>query len=168
MTMIRPVSPDDSAAICGIYNYYIENSSCTFEEKTVQTGEMEDRIRKISGQYPYIVSEDSSGEINAFAYINTWKERSAFRFSAEISVYVKESCRGRGLGLELMESLLIEISKTNIHSIVAGIVLPNDSSIALHEKFGFRKIGQFDEIGLKFNKWHDVGYWELILHGSCP
>ena len=161
--MIRSANPADSPAVCAIYNYYVENTTHTFEEKTVSTGEMEDRIKTIGAKFPYLVMEDGSGEITGFAYINTWKERSSYRFSVEISVYVRENRRGKGIGRKLMEELLKETKKANIHSVVAGIVLPNDESIALHEKFAFKKIGQFIEIGFKFDKWHDVGYWELII-----
>ena len=161
--MIRSVRSEDGAAICSIYNYYVENEICTFEEAPVQIDDMAERVRKISAKYPYIVWEDGSGEISGYAYINTWKERDAYRFSAELSIYIKDGLRGRGMGRKLMEKLLEEVRKTDIHSLVSGITLPNDSSVALHEKFGFVKIGQFREIGYKFNKWLDVGYWELIL-----
>ena len=161
--MIRPVRAEDGAAICAIYNHYVENSISTFEEKQVQIDEMRKRIRKISAKYPYLVWEDDSGEIDGFAYINTWKEREAYRFSAELSVYIKDDLRGRGMGRSLVERLLEEARKTEIHSLVSGIVLPNDASVSLHEKFGFVKIGLFREIGFKLNRWLDVGYWELIF-----
>ena len=159
--MIRPVNPDDAAAICAIYNYYIENTTVTFEETPLWPDVMEERIRKISAKYPYLVWE--ADEINGYAYINTWKDRSAYRFSAEVSIYLRNGFQGRGMGHKLMERLLEEVRKTDIHCLVAGIALPNERSVALHEKFGFRKIAHFEEIGCKFNKWLDVGYWELIL-----
>ena len=163
--MIRQVNPADGAAICGIYNYYIENTTFTFEETIVQISEMEERIRKICAKYPYIVMEEESGhgEVNGFAYINTWKERSAYRFSAEVSIYIRDGFQGKGIGRKLMERLIEETRIAGIHSLVAGITLPNERSVALHEKIGFSKIAQFKEIGYKFNKWLDVGYWELLL-----
>ena len=160
--MIRPVRVDDGAAICSIYNHYVENTIHTFEETPVQIDEMRERIRKISASYPYLVWDESGG-IDGYAYINTWKEREAYRFSAELSVYVQDGLRGRGMGRQLMEKLLEEVRKTEIHSLVSGIVLPNDPSVVLHEKFGFVKIGLFREIGFKLDRWLDVGYWELIL-----
>ena len=164
--MLRSVCAADAAAICEIYNHYIEKTTISFEEMPLEISAMQERILGISGKYPYLVWEDDNAEgrqINGYAYINTWKERSAYRFSAEISVYVRHGFEGRGTGRLLMENLLKEVRKTSIHSIVAGITLPNDRSIALHEKFGFKKIAQFEEIGKKFNKWLDVGYWELLL-----
>jgi len=163
LKMIRRVKMEDVAAICSIYNHYVENTIHTFEEKPVPIDEMRERIRKISTKNPYLVWEDEAGEIDGFAYINSWKEREAYRFSAELSVYIRDSLRGKGMGRFLMESLLDEVRKTRIHSLVSGIVLPNDPSVALHEKLGFVKIGQFNEIGFKLNQWLDVGYWELLL-----
>ena len=161
--MIRPVRTEDAAAICSIYNHYVKTSIPTFEEQPIQIDEMEERIRKISAKYPYLVWEDETGEVTGFAYINTWKEREAYRFSAEVSVYIKDGLLGRGMGRSLMERLLEEVRKTEIRSLVSGIVLPNDPSVALHEKFGFVQIGLFREIGFKLDRWLDVGYWELIL-----
>ena len=165
--MIRPVSPGDAAIICDIYNYYIENSIASFEETPVRAAEMEERIRKITAMYPYLVLEEAGGagvsEINGYAYINKWRERSAYRFAAEVSIYVRDGFQSRGMGRKLMEKLLEEVRRTNIHTLVAGIVLPNHRSVALFEKFGFKKIGQFSEIGYKFDRWHDVAYWELRL-----
>lgn len=161
--MIRPVTPHDAAAICGIYNHYVENTTISFEEAPLSQTEMEERIRTISAKFPYIVHEDESGEINGFAYINKWRERSAYHRSAEISIYIKDGFQGKGLGTTLMDKLIGETRKTGIHALVAGITIPNHNSIALHEKFGFEKIGHFKEIGQKFGRWIDVGYWELIL-----
>ena len=161
--MIRKANPKDAAALCAIYNYYIENTTISFEEAPLQTADMEERMRTISAKYPYLVLEDESGEVNGYAYINMWKERSAYRYSAEISIYLRHGFQGRGMGAMLMEKLLEEVRATKIHCLVAGITIPNEKSIALHEKFGFRKVAYFSEIGYKFDKWLDVGYWELII-----
>ena len=160
--MIRPIRSSDAAAICSIYNYYIENSCATFEETPLGVGEMEERIHAICADYPYLVWEDG-GEILGYAYAHRWKDRSAYRHTAEFSLYVRNGFHGRGLGHALTEALLTEIRKMNIHAVVSGIVLPNDGCIAIHEKLGFRKISHFSEVGYKFSKWLDVGYWELIL-----
>jgi len=172
--MIHPVSPDNAARyaaeICAIYNHYIENTTISFEEIPLRQTEIEERIRGISVKYPYLVWLDEASDggtdgnvVNGYAYINTWKERSAYRYSAETSIYVRDGFQGKGLGGKLMEALLQEVRKTDIHALVAGITLPNDQSVALHEKFGFKKIGRFMEVGRKFGKWLDMGYWELVL-----
>jgi phosphinothricin acetyltransferase len=160
--MIRPVNAGDARAITEIYNYYIEHTVITFEEVPVSPGEMEKRIRNITAEYPWFVW-DEAGTVLGYAYIHEWKERSAFRFSAEDSVYLKTGQDRRGLGGKLMAALLDGVKKTAIHGIVAGITLPNERSIALHEKWGFNRIACFKEIGYKFDRWLDVGYWELLL-----
>ena len=153
---------NDAEAICGIYNPYIRDTAITFEEDPVSPAEMEGRIRRVTPFYPWLVGEEN-GEVVGYAYINQWKERVAYRFSAELSIYIKGSCRRRGIGSGLLRALLEVVRKTSVHSIVAGITLPNEASVKLHEKFGFKKVAQFNEIGFKLGKWLDVGYWELLL-----
>jgi phosphinothricin acetyltransferase len=163
--MIRPVNAADAQAICGIYNYYIANTVITFEEELISAGEMERRIRELTAKYPWFVREEA-GEIVAYAYVNKWKERPAYRYAAELSIYVKSGKEGQGIGGELMAHLLEAVKKTEIHALVSGITLPNERSVALHEKFGFREIARFNEIGFKLGAWLDVGYWELIMNGG--
>jgi phosphinothricin acetyltransferase len=160
--MIRPVTAADAAAICGIYNYYVDNSAISFEEEPLSVGDMEKRIRDISAAYPYLVREDN-GEILGYAYVNKWKERASYRFSVEASVYLKNGLGGKGVGSDLFRRLLEEVRKTDIHAVVAGITQPNPASVGMCEKLGFKKVGIFNEIGYKQGAWHDVGYWELIL-----
>jgi phosphinothricin acetyltransferase len=123
---------------------------------------MEKRIREIGAVYPWFVYEDESG-ILGYAYLNKGKERSSYRFSAEITVYVKNGHEGKGIAAQLYTRLIEAARKAGIHALVAGIALPNKKSVALHEKFDFKKIARFHEIGYKQDKWLDVGYWELIL-----
>jgi phosphinothricin acetyltransferase len=160
--MIRPVSTADAPAICGIYNYYIVNTAITFEEDPVPAAEMESRIRTVTAEYPWFVREEA-GEVLAYAYVHKWQERIAYRYSAELSIYVKHGQEGRGMGRELMACLLEAVKKTKIHVLVSGITIPNERSITLHEKFGFQKAARFNEIGFKLNRWLDVGYWELVF-----
>jgi phosphinothricin acetyltransferase len=162
--MIRAVKSEDGEAICSIYNHYIEKTVITFEERPLEISEMDERIRKISGKYPYLVWEEADGAINGYAYANAWRERSAYRYSAELSIYLRDGFQGRGMGRKLMKSLIEEVRKTDIHSLVAGIALPNERSVALHEKFGFKKTAHLEEVGFKFGNWLDVGYWQLRLN----
>jgi phosphinothricin acetyltransferase len=152
-------------AICGIYNHYIKHTTISFEENPVSMKEMEARIRDIRSVYPWLVWEEA-GDVIGYAYVDKWKERTAYGFSVEDSIYLKQSHEGQGLGTSLLTRLLEEVKKTNIHAVVAGITLPNERSIALHERMGFTKIAQFKEIGFKLNQWLDVGYWELLLKPS--
>ncbi len=158
---IRAVNLNDSAQIAVIYNFYIENTHHTFETEPVNSAEMQTRIKTITTNYPFLVAEEN-GEITAYAHAAQYKSRCAYKSSAEISVYVRNNIRQKGIGTKLYENLFDELLKTNVHAIIAGIALPNEASIKLHEKFGMEKVAHFREVGYKFGKWIDVGYWELI------
>lgn len=160
--MIRTVKSTDAMAICGIYNHYVTHTVISFEENPVSIKEMERRIGDISAVYPWLVWEEA-GELMGYAYVHPWKDRIAYRFSVENSIYLKQGHERKGLGTCLLTRLLEEVKKTSVHGVIAGITLPNEGSIALHEKLGFTKIAQFKEIGFKLNQWLDVGYWELLL-----
>jgi phosphinothricin acetyltransferase len=160
--MIRPVTIADAPAICEIYNYYIKHTVITFEEDLLTPAIMEGRVREITPSYPWFVW-DEAGEIWGYAYIHRWHERTAYRYSAEDSLYLREGCQGRGLGGKLLGHLLGAAKSAGIHTVIGGITLPNERSVAVHEKFGFKKIAHFSEVGYKFETWLDVGYWELAL-----
>ena len=160
--MIRNAKPEDAQAICDIYNYHVLNTIVTFEEESILADDMADRINKVSEKYVWLVYEQE-GEIIGYAYAGEWKSRCSYRFSVESSVYLKNGFSSQGIGSKLYEALLKKLEKTDIHAVIGGISLPNEGSIALHEKFGFEKIAQFKEVGYKFEKWIDVGYWEKII-----
>jgi phosphinothricin acetyltransferase len=160
--MIRPVELLDCKAITDIYNYYIETTVITFEEVPMAVPEMQNRINGIRELFPYLVYEEN-GEILGYAYVDAFHSRSAYRFTLEDSIYLRNGCQGKGIGKALLKELLNEIKKSDKHSIVAKIALPNERSINLHEAFGFKNVGTLKEVGRKFDKWLDVGYWELIL-----
>jgi phosphinothricin acetyltransferase len=106
---------------------------------------------------------EDNGKVVGYAYANQWKARSAYRFSAKVTIYLHQELNGKGIGSTLFFAFLNEMRKTDLHVLVGGIAQPNEASVALHEKFGFKKIAQFEGIGFKFGKWIDVGYWELKL-----
>ena len=160
--MIRHANLEDAQAICDIYNYYVLNTIVTFEEDIVLADDIADRIKKVSEKYVWLVYEQKD-EIIGYAYAGEWKSRCSYRFSVESSVYLKNGFSGKGIGSKLYEALLKKLEKTDIHAVIGGISLPNEGSIALHEKFGFEKIARFKEVGFKFEKWIDVGYWEKII-----
>ncbi|WP_428234710.1 arsinothricin resistance N-acetyltransferase ArsN1 family B [Gracilimonas sp.] len=161
--MIRPVQPKDIPYINNIYNYYIRATTVTFEEEEVSAEDITTRINKIeSAELPWLVAEHE-GLIVGYAYATKWKERSAYRHSVEISVYVDHNRQGNGWGTKLYQALFTELQKKDIHLAIGGITLPNDASIALHEKFGMEKVAHFKEIGFKFGQWLDVGYWQKRL-----
>jgi phosphinothricin acetyltransferase len=160
--MIRACTAADADAICAIYNGYVRDTVITFEEAPVSTAEMAQRIADVTAGLPWLVAE-ADGAIVGYAYATPWKTRSAYRFSVESTVYVAQGQMRRGIGTLLYRELIDALRKLGVHCAVGGIALPNPASIALHEKLGFKKVGQFVEIGRKFDRWVDVGYWELIL-----
>jgi phosphinothricin acetyltransferase len=159
---IRPVEISDAAQIAEIYNYYIETSPATFETEVISVAEMEKRIReKLEGNYPFLVAEEN-GEIIGYVYGAPFKPRQAYRHTIEVSVYIRNGFGGRGIATLLYESLFPEIARLGFHAIIAGISLPNEASVKLHEKFGMVQVAHFKEVGFKFGKWVDTGYWEVV------
>jgi L-amino acid N-acyltransferase YncA len=160
--MIRNVTVADAEAIAGIYNPYVAETTVTFEEEPVSTAEMETRIRDTLGALPWLVAE-IDGRVIAFAYASRWKGRCAYRYAVESTVYVDRAHPRNGLGTLLYHELFDQLRACSMHSVLAGITLPNEASVALHEKFGFKKVAHFREVGWKFSRWIDVGYWQLLL-----
>ncbi len=161
--MIRTVKNNDIQQICDIYNYYIENTIITFEEKPVSQKEMKNRVIEITSSFPWLVYEEA-GQVIGYAYASKWKGRCAYRFSIESTVYIKKDAQGKGFGTKLYKILLAELKKVDIHAVIGGIALPNEKSQGIHKKLGFKKVAHFSEVGYKFDKWIDVEYWELILN----
>lgn len=161
--MIRDIEPRDLDAITAIYNHYVLNTTVTFEEEPVVLNMMESRVQQVQdASLPWIVLEHDQAVVG-YAYATKWKERSAYRFSVEISVYLSHLHQGNGFGTVLYDALLTRLKPLGINSVAGGITLPNDASVALHEKFGMQKVAHFSKVGFKFGQWLDVGYWQLCL-----
>ncbi len=161
--IIRPANSADALQVSEIYNHYIATSHATFEIEPIEAGEMARRIDEVcGGGYPFLVCDDD-GEVVGYAYGRQFRPRSAYGYSIEVSVYTKLGCERQNIGTMLYEKLFSEIKSRDFHVIIAGISLPNDASVRLHEKFGLEKVAHFREVGSKFDRWIDVGYWELIL-----
>jgi phosphinothricin acetyltransferase len=161
--MLRAATPEDAGAIAAIYNHYIATTTISFEERAVTDEEMAQRIRDLSAVLPWLVREDDIGLVTGYAYATKWRVRSAYRFSAETSVYVAPGQGGQGIGSALYTALLAELRQRGVHMAIGGIAQPNPASVALHERLGFVKVAHFSEVGRKFDRWIDVGYWELKL-----
>lgn len=162
--MIRDARPTDAAAIAAIYNPYIVDSTISFEETPVTAADMQARIAAVQeGGLPWLVLEEEDGAIAGYAYATKWRVRHAYRFSVETSVYLPAGRAGRGFGTALYRELLRRLRDDGCHLAIAGIAQPNVASVALHEKMGFIKVAHFGEVGFKFGRWLDVGYWELKL-----
>lgn len=160
--MIRSVKASDAEEICNIYNYYIKNTTITFEEELKTTEEMRQRIEKVISQYRWLVYEHE-GEIVAYAYAGEWKSRCAYRFSLEVTIYGSlDMPKRKGIALQLYQQLIDEID-SRVHSLIAVIALPNEASVGLHEKLGFEKVAHYKEVGFKLGEWIDVGSWQKML-----
>jgi len=160
---VRAAKLSDAAAVAAIYNHYVANSIVTFEEQPVPDAEMARRIEEVNAaSFPWLVAAEGD-DIRGYAYAAPWKRRAAYRHSAEITVYLADGRTGRGLGSKLYGQLLPMLTARGIHAVIGGIALPNPASIALHEKFGLRKVAHFEAVGFKRGRWIDVGYWQRLL-----
>ena len=162
--MIRDAKPEDASLIVPIYNYYVLHSHATFETEPVSNKEMEHRIKKVQEEFelPWLVLEENE-TILGYAYATQWKPRKAYRHTTEISVYLSKDQNGKGYGKALYAELISQLKSKGYHAVIGGISLPNEPSIKLHESLGFHPVAHFKETGYKFDRWIDVGYWQLIL-----
>lgn len=156
--MIRPVTIADADPILEIYTYYVETSHSTFELTPPTITQMQSKIQ--GSNYPWLVLEEE-GKVIGYAYATEWKAREAYQRTVETSVYLHKKGFGRDFASRLYQELLMDLKSKGYHTVLAGISLPNEASVRLHEKLGFRKVGQLQKVGFKFNRWIDVGYWQL-------
>lgn len=160
---IRDAVAGDAAAIAAIYNHFVLHSTVTFEEQAVDAEEFARRIATIyAAGLPWLVRESADG-IVAYAYATPWRARSAYRFSVEVTVYVADGHHGQGHGRALYTALFDRLRAQGKHAVLAGVTLPNAASVALHEAMGMVKVAHLPEVGFKFGRWLDVGYWHRLL-----
>ena len=163
---IRPAAADDADQISKIYNHYIATSHATFELEPINSTEMRRRILDTVDQdYPFLAAVDDAA-IVGYAYGRPFRPRPGYRHAVEVAVYVHPGHQGIGIGKLLYDRLLSLLFKSGAHSLIATIALPNDASVRMHERFGFVKSGHFREVGRKFDRWIDVGYWQLLRHND--
>jgi L-amino acid N-acyltransferase YncA len=163
MTTIRLATDEDLPAILEIYNDVIIHTTAVFQY-TIHTPEMRREwfeTKKEQG-FPVFVAADEN-KIAGFSTIGWFRAWQGYKYSVENSVYVDSRYRGRGLGKQLMEPLIEAARTLNMHTIVAGIEAANNESIRLHEKFGFREVAHFKEVGFKFGRWLDLKFLQLVL-----
>ena len=160
---IRAADIRDAPAITTIYNHYVEQSYATMEYEPVQPIFFEQKLEEIfAGKHFWLVAEDTDG-IQGYAYSRRWNTRHGYEFTCEVSVYIAPDAKGKGIGTALYQDLFERLRQAGMHSVIAVIGLPNEASIALHEKFGMKKVAHFPEMGIKFGKWMAVGYWYCNL-----
>lgn len=159
---IRPATANDAAAICAIYNHYIENTVISFEESPLSCEQMAERIATVTAAYPWLAAV-SDNRVVGYAYANRWKSRSAYRYCVESTIYLDPAAAGRGIGKVLYTELLDRLRRQGIRVVIGCIALPHPASVALHERLGFRQVSHFSRVGFKFGRWIDVGDWQLTL-----
>jgi phosphinothricin acetyltransferase len=152
---IRAAEPKDCFAICEIYNFYIQNSVVTFDEQTMGLKQWEEKLEYLNEQkLPFIVAQTESGEILGFAYVAPWRQKSAYRRTVEDSIYLRAAATGKRIGTKLLEELLTLSKQAGVKEVVAVISDSGaESSVRLHEQFGFKKQGHLAKVGFKFDRW---------------
>jgi phosphinothricin acetyltransferase len=135
----------------------------TFEEVPVTTGDIADRLRTVLDHgLPWLVAERDDVVVG-YAYASPWRSRTAYRNSVEVSIYLAPPAARSGIGTALYEDLFARLKLKGVHAVIGGVTLPNPASVAFHEKMGMRKVAHFEEVGYKFERWLDVGYWQLCF-----
>ena len=168
--MIRDAVPmKDAARLAEIYNFYIETDTATFEVEPIGEAIMASRVAAVQAAgLPFLVATDVLGVVG-LAYVSAFRDRAAYVHTLSVSVYVDRASRGQGLGRQLYQELFRRVAAVDegphapVHSLMGLIALPNDASVALHESFGFRHKGTIQEVGRKFDRWIDVGYWQVSV-----
>jgi len=152
---LRPAELNDCFAICEIYNFYIQNSVVTFDEQTMALKQWEEKLEYLNKQkLPFIVAETESGEILGFAYVAPWRQKSAYRTTVEDSIYLRAAATRKRIGTKLLEELLALSKQAGVKEVVAVISDSGaESSVRLHEQFGFKKQGHLAKVGFKFDRW---------------
>ncbi len=159
---IRQASPLDARRLCEIYNWYVLNTIITFELEPISSSEMTERIVQKLERYDWLVGEHDR-EIVGYAYAGSFRARAAYDHSTELSVYLDHSKTGQGFGLILYQAMIERCHALGFKELIGGVALPNETSVKLHERLGFQKIGVFSRVGFKFERYIDVGFWQLSL-----
>lgn len=165
---IRDANPAPDAAACAaIYAPFVAHTSVSFEEHPPDAAAMAERMASTTRTHPWIVAE-AGGEIVGYAYASSHRVRPAYRWAADVGIYVHADHRGQGVGRALYGVLLDLLGRQGFHTACAGITLPNPASVALHEAVGFEPVGVYRQIGFKAGAWHDVSWWQRRLTEPGP
>ena len=165
--IIRRASAGDADGVFAIYRPIVEETAISFETVAPSPAELTRRISAANAHHVWLVAE-SEGAVAGYAYATGHRARHAYRYSVETSVYVHPSHHGRGVGSALYRRLIAELETLGFFHAYAGITLPNDASMALHGRAGFRRIGTFPCVGFKFGRWHDVSWWHRRIQPGMP
>jgi phosphinothricin acetyltransferase len=162
---VRDATPEDAEACAAIYAPYVTDTAITFELDVPSAAAMAARIAAAAQTHAWLVAEDG-GRVAGYAYGGPYKERAAYRWACEVSVYIERRRHRTGAGRALYEALLARLAARGYRMAVAGMTLPNDASVALHRAMGFEPIGTYRRIGYKHGAWHDVAWTQRPLAGD--
>jgi phosphinothricin acetyltransferase len=160
---LRLAAPADGAQIADIYAPFCLETAVSFETTAPNEGQMRERISTLTQRYPWLVAVSETGDVLGYAYAGKHRERAAYRWSVDFTAYLAPGAKRRGIGTALYHALLRICQSLGYYRGFAGITLPNEASVRLHEKIGFRSIGVYRRVGFKLGRWHDVGWWSLNL-----
>lgn len=160
---LSPIAPEDIAACTEIYNYYIENTCITLEEEPITPEEFGERAARITKDYPYIVAHDGAGKPVGYAYLDVFNPRSAYRRTADLSIYVDRSCRRGGVGQKLYTQIERLSRERGIENFISIITSENEGSLRFHRKNGFTEVGVMHAVAFKFGKYLDVSFFQKRL-----
>ena len=154
---LRPAQPEDAAAIAAIYAHYVATSAATFDEDPPGADAIAAQVAEVGAMgLPFLVAE-AGGQVRGYAYLAPYHPRSAYRHTAESSVYVAPEARGEGVGHALLERLLSDGKRAGVREVIAIVAVTDDpASAALHRALGFRDAGRLERVGLKHERWHDT------------
>jgi L-amino acid N-acyltransferase YncA len=160
---IRTALAGDADGIAAIYAPIVRDTAISFELNPPDGAEMRSRILECLKRLPWLVSIDETGKVNGYAYASRHRERHAYRWSVDATVYVRHDSRSRGVAGRLYGALFDELVKLGYFQVFAGITLPNQASTALHQSVGFELVGVYRNVGFKHGIWHDVSWWQKPL-----
>ena len=163
---IRLASDNDAAAIAGIYSPYVEATRISFEQEPPDAAEIARRIRA-NPIHPWLVLEED-GRVLGYTSTSPMRARRAYRWAVETGIYLDPAHHGRGLGRKLYRAHLDLLRRQGLVTVIVGIALPNEASVALHEKLGFVLSGVERGVGFKLGQWVDVGRWQKDLAPRSP
>jgi L-amino acid N-acyltransferase YncA len=159
---IRLATPDDASGIHAIYAPIVRDTVISFEVEPPTVEETCERISSITRTHPWLVCDDA-GIIAGYAYAGAHQARAAYQWAANVSIYNHPAYHRRGLGRALYGALFELLRRQGMRQACAGITLPNEASVGLHEALGFKPVGIYSDIGYKFGAWHAVGWWQMPL-----
>lgn len=159
---VRRARASDMEAVAEIINEHIERGWAHFGDRPLAASEWVADWEAYHERYPWLVAEQE-GEIGGLAYGKTFNSRAAYDWTAEVSVYLRDGLQGQGIGSLLYGRLIPTLDAQGYRCLVAGITTPNEGSVRLHERFGFKHLGTLERVGYKMGAWRNVGSWQRLV-----